>query len=161
MPSDVIQHISQLKAQGAKIIKGDNTEAMAKAANPEMMRKTIWTEADTTQQQVRSSLLHRQPHRPRYQGPSAYCYRRERCAVVQSYERILPCCCDKRTRRTGHQPQKWRKQNPPQCTERVGTPLQDKKLRPAKTEPQTIDKGESIDLTANTGSTPSLRKHPR
>ena len=28
--------------------------------------------------------------------------------------------------------------------------LQDKKLRLAKTEPQTIDKGESIDLTANT-----------
>ena len=52
--------------------------------------------------------------------------------MVQSYERILPCCCDKRTRRTGHQPQKWRKQNPPQCTERVSTLV------------------ASIDLTANT-----------
>ena len=27
MPSDVIQHISALKAQGAKIIKGDNIKA--------------------------------------------------------------------------------------------------------------------------------------
>ena len=30
--------------------------------------------------------------------------------------------------------------------------MQDKKLRLAKTEPQTIDKGESIDLTAIAGT---------
>jgi len=41
MPSDVIQHISDLKAQGAKIIKGDNTEAMAKVAQPEMLKKQL------------------------------------------------------------------------------------------------------------------------
>ena len=41
MPSDVIQHISDLKAQGAKIIKGDNTEAMAQAAQPELIRKQL------------------------------------------------------------------------------------------------------------------------
>ena len=28
MPSDVIEHISELKSQGAKIIKGDNIKAM-------------------------------------------------------------------------------------------------------------------------------------
>lgn len=39
MPSDVIQHISDLKSQGANIIKGDNTDAMAKAATPELMKK--------------------------------------------------------------------------------------------------------------------------
>ena len=38
MPSDVIQHISDLKAQGAKIIKGDNTTAMAQAATPELLK---------------------------------------------------------------------------------------------------------------------------
>ena len=41
MPSDVIQHLSDLKAQGAHIIKGDDTEAMAKAAHPEMMKKQL------------------------------------------------------------------------------------------------------------------------
>ena len=41
MPSDVIQHISDLKAQGAKIIKGDNIKAMEQAAKPEMMRKNL------------------------------------------------------------------------------------------------------------------------
>lgn len=41
MPSDVIQHISDLKAQGAKIIKGDNVEAMEEAAKPELMRKQL------------------------------------------------------------------------------------------------------------------------
>ena len=41
MPSDVIQHLSDLKAQGAKIIKGDNTTAMAQAAQPEMMKKQL------------------------------------------------------------------------------------------------------------------------
>ena len=41
MPSDVIQHISDLKAQGAKIIKGDNIKAMEEAAKPEMMRKQL------------------------------------------------------------------------------------------------------------------------
>lgn len=33
MPSDVIEHISELKSQGAKIIKGDNIKAMEQAAN--------------------------------------------------------------------------------------------------------------------------------
>ena len=41
MPSDVIQHISDLKAQGAKIIKGDNIKAMEQAAKPEMMKKNL------------------------------------------------------------------------------------------------------------------------
>ena len=41
MPSDVIQHISDLKSQGAKIIKGDNTEAMVQAAQPELLRKQL------------------------------------------------------------------------------------------------------------------------
>ena len=41
MPSDVIQHISDLKAQGAKIIKGDNIKAMEEAAKPEMMKKNL------------------------------------------------------------------------------------------------------------------------
>ncbi len=41
MPSDVIKHISDLKAQGAKIIKGNNTEAMAQAAKPELMKKQL------------------------------------------------------------------------------------------------------------------------
>ena len=41
MPSDVIQHISALKAQGAKIIKGDNIKAMEQAAKPELMRKNL------------------------------------------------------------------------------------------------------------------------
>ena len=41
MPSDVIEHISALKAQGAKIIKGDNIKAMEQAAKPELMRKNL------------------------------------------------------------------------------------------------------------------------
>lgn len=41
MPSDVIKHISALKAQGAKIIKGDNIKAMEQAAKPELMRKNL------------------------------------------------------------------------------------------------------------------------
>ena len=41
MPSDVIQHLSDLKAQGANIIKGDNSDAMAQAAQPEMMKKQL------------------------------------------------------------------------------------------------------------------------
>lgn len=41
MPSDVIQHISDLKAQGAKIIKGDNIKAMEQAAEPELMKKNL------------------------------------------------------------------------------------------------------------------------
>lgn len=41
MPSDVIEHISALKAQGAKIIKGDNIKAMEQAAKPELMRKDL------------------------------------------------------------------------------------------------------------------------
>lgn len=41
MPSDVIQHISELKAQGANIIKGDNTAAMMKAATPELMKQQL------------------------------------------------------------------------------------------------------------------------
>ena len=41
MPSDVIQHISDLKAQGAKIIKGDNIKAMEQTAKPEMMKKNL------------------------------------------------------------------------------------------------------------------------
>lgn len=41
MPSDVIQHISDLKAQGAKIIKGDNIKAMEQAAKPELMKKNL------------------------------------------------------------------------------------------------------------------------
>lgn len=38
MPSDVIKHLSDLKAQGANIIMGDNIEAMGKAAKPELMK---------------------------------------------------------------------------------------------------------------------------
>ena len=41
MPSDVIEHISELKSQGAKIIKGDNIKAMEQAAKPELMRKNL------------------------------------------------------------------------------------------------------------------------
>ena len=41
MPKDVIEHLSDLKAQGAKIINGDNTEAMAEAAQPELMKKQL------------------------------------------------------------------------------------------------------------------------
>ena len=41
MPSDVIEHISELKSQGAKIIKGDNIKAMEQAAKPELMRKSL------------------------------------------------------------------------------------------------------------------------
>ena len=41
MPKDVIEHLSDLKAQGAKIIKGDNTKAMAEAAQPELMKKQL------------------------------------------------------------------------------------------------------------------------
>ena len=41
MPSDVIEHISELKPQGAKIIKGDNIKAMEQAAKPELMRKDL------------------------------------------------------------------------------------------------------------------------
>lgn len=41
MPSDVIQHVSDLKAQGAKIIKGDNIKAMEQAAEPELMKKNL------------------------------------------------------------------------------------------------------------------------
>ena len=41
MPSDVIQHLSDLKAQGAKIIRGDNTKAMEEAAKPEMLKKQL------------------------------------------------------------------------------------------------------------------------
>lgn len=41
MPSDIIQHLSNLKAQGAHIIQGDNIEAMGKAAQPEEMKRKL------------------------------------------------------------------------------------------------------------------------
>ena len=37
----LIEHISELKSQGAKIIKGDNIKAMEQAAKPELMRKNL------------------------------------------------------------------------------------------------------------------------
>ncbi len=39
MPDDVAQHLSDLQSQGAKIIRSDNTEAMAAAARPELLKK--------------------------------------------------------------------------------------------------------------------------
>ena len=150
MPSDVIQHISQLKAQGAKIIKGDNTEAMAKAANPEMMRKIYGLKlirrsnkyghhyfiANLTDHDIKAQVpiatgenaaLWYNPMNGSYHA-AVINERGELAINLKSGESRILLSAQKESA-------PW---------------LQDKKLRMAKTEPQTIDKGESIDLTANT-----------
>ena len=150
MPSDVIQHISQLKAQGAKIIKGDNTEAMAKAANPEMMRKLYGLKlirrsnkyghhyfiANLTDHDIKTQVpiatgenaaLWYNPMNGSYHA-AVINERGELAINLKSGESRILLSAQKESA-------PW---------------LQDKKLRLAKTEPQTIDKGESIDLTANT-----------
>ena len=150
MPSDVIQHISQLKAQGAKIIKGDNTEAMAKAANPEMMRKLYGLKlirrsnkyghhyfiANLTDHDIKAQVpiatgenaaLWYNPMNGSYHA-AVINERGELAINLKSGESRILLSAQKESA-------PW---------------LQDKKLRLAKTEPQTIDKGESIDLTANT-----------
>ena len=150
MPSDVIQHISQLKAQGAKIIKGDNTEAMAKAANPEMMRKLYGLKlirrnnkyghhyfiANLTDHDIKAQVpiatgenaaLWYNPMNESYHA-AVINERGELAINLKSGESRILLSAQKESA-------PW---------------LQDKKLRLAKTEPQIIDKGESIDLTANT-----------
>lgn len=150
MPSDVIQHISQLKAQGAKIIKGDNTEAMAKAANPEMMRKLYGLKlirrsnkyghhyfiANLTDHDIKAQVpiatgenaaLWYNPMNESYHA-AVINERGELDINLKSGESRILLSAQKESA-------PW---------------LQDKKLRLAKAEPQTIDKGESIDLTANT-----------
>lgn len=150
MPSDVIQHISQLKAQGAKIIKGDNTEAMAKAANPEMMRKLYGLKlirrsnkyghhyfiANLTDHDIKAQVpiatgenaaLWYNPMNESYHA-AVINERGELDINLKSGESRILLSAQKDSA-------PW---------------LQDKKLRLAKTEHQTIDKGESIDLTANT-----------
>lgn len=150
MPSDVIQHISQLKAQGAKIIKGDNTEAMAKAANPEMMRKLYGLKlirrsnkyghhyfiANLTDHDIKvqvpiatgeNAALWYNPMNESYHA-AVINERGELDINLKSGESRILLSAQKESA-------PW---------------LQDKKLRLTKTEPQTIDKGESIDLTANT-----------
>lgn len=150
MPSDVIEHISQLKAQGAKIIKGDNTEAMAKAANPEMMRKQYGLKlirrsnkyghhyfiANLTDHDIKAQVpiatgenaaLWYNPMNGSYHA-AVINERGELAINLKSGESRILLSAQKESA-------PW---------------LQDKKLRLAKTEPQTIDKGESIDLTANT-----------
>ena len=150
MPSDVIQHISQLKAQGAKIIKGDNTEAMAKAANPEMMRKLYGLKlirrsnkyghhyfiANLTDHDIKAQVpiatgenaaLWYNPMNGSYHA-AVINERGELAINLKSGESRILLSAQKESA-------PW---------------LQDKQLRIAKTEPQTIDKGESIDLTANT-----------
>ena len=150
MPSDVIQHISQLKAQGAKIIKGDNTEAMAKAANPEMMRKQYGLKlirrsnkyghhyfiANLTDHDIKAQVpIATGENAALWYNPMNESYhaavindRGELAINLKSGESRILLSAQKESA-------PW---------------LQDKKLRIAKTEPQTIDKGESIDLTANT-----------
>ena len=150
MPSDVIQHISQLKAQGAKIIKGDNTEAMAKAANPEMMRKQYGLKlirrsnkyghhyfiANLTDHDIKAQVpIATGENAALWYNPMNGSYhaavindRGELDINLKSGESRILLSAQKESA-------PW---------------LQDKKLRQAKTEPQTIDKGESIDLTANT-----------
>lgn len=150
MPSDVIQHISQLKAQGAKIIKGDNTEAMAKAANPEMMRKQYGLKlirrnnkyghhyfiANLTDHDIKAQVpIATGENAALWYNPMNGSYhaavindRGELDINLKSGESRILLSAQKESA-------PW---------------LQDKKLRLAKTEPQTIDKGESIDLTANT-----------
>lgn len=150
MPSDVIQHISQLKAQGAKIIKGDNTEAMAKAANPEMMRKLYGLKlirrsnkyghhyfiANLTDHDIKAQVpIATGENAALWYNPMNGSYhaavindRGELTINLKSGESRILLSAQKESA-------PW---------------LQDKKLRLAKTEPQTIDKGESIDLTANT-----------
>lgn len=150
MPSDVIQHISLLKAQGAKIIKGDNTEAMAKAANPEMMRKLYGLKlirrsnkyghhyfiANLTDHDIKAQVpiatgenaaLWYNPMNGSYHA-AVINERGELDINLKSGESRILLSAQKESA-------PW---------------LEDKKLRLAKTEPQTIDKGESIDLTANT-----------
>ena len=150
MPSDVIQHISLLKAQGAKIIKGDNTEAMAKAANPEMMRKLYGLKlirrsnkyghhyfiANLTDHDIKAQVpiatgenaaLWYNPMNESYHA-AVINERGELDINLKSGESRILLSAQKESA-------PW---------------LQDKKLRLAKAEPQTIDKGESIDLTANT-----------
>lgn len=150
MPSDVIQHISQLKAQGAKIIKGDNTEAMAKAANPEMMRKLYGLKlirrsnkyghhyfiANLTDHDIKAQVpIATGENAALWYNPMNGSYhaavindRGELAINLKSGESRILLSAQKESA-------PW---------------LQDKQLRLAKTEPQTIDKGESIDLTANT-----------
>lgn len=150
MPSDVIEHISQLKAQGAKIIKGDNTEAMAKAANPEMMRKQYGLKlirrsnkyghhyfiANLTDHDIKAQVpIATGENAALWYNPMNGSYhaavindRGELAINLKSGESRILLSAQKESA-------PW---------------LQDKKLRIATTEPQTIDKGESIDLTANT-----------
>lgn len=150
MPSDVIQHISQLKAQGAKIIKGDNTEAMAKAANPEMMRKLYGLKlirrsnkyghhyfiANLTDHDIKAQVpIATGENAALWYNPMNGSYH---AAVINEHGELdinLKSGESRILLSAQKESAPW---------------LQDKKLRLAKTEPQTIDKGESIDLTANT-----------
>ena len=150
MPSDVIQHISQLKAQGAKIIKGDNTEAMAKAANPEMMRKLYGLKlirrnnkyghhyfiANLTDHDIKAQVpIATGENAALWYNPMNESYH---AAVINEHGELdinLKSGESRILLSAQKESAPW---------------LQDKKLRLAKTEPQTIDKGESIDLTANT-----------
>ena len=150
MPSDVIQHISQLKAQGAKIIKGDNTEEMAKAANPEMMRKLYGLKlirrsnkyghhyfiANLTDHDIKAQVpIATGENAALWYNPMNESYH---AAVINEHGELdinLKSGESRILLSAQKESAPW---------------LQDKKLRLAKTEPQTIDKGESIDLTANT-----------
>ena len=41
MPDDVVRHLADLQAQGARIIRGNDTQEMAAAARPELLKKQL------------------------------------------------------------------------------------------------------------------------
>ena len=160
MPSDVIQHISQLKAQGAKIIKGDNTEAMAKAANPELMRSQYGLKlirrnnpfghhyfiANLTDHDIKAQVpLATGEDAALWYNPMTGTYHAAKLNdnvldihLKSGESRILLSAL------------------------KESAPWQhDKKLHQAKAEPQVVNQGASIDLTANTWKLSFIEEAPK
>ena len=148
MPSDVIQHISQLKSQGAKIIKGDDTAAMAQAATPELMKKQYGLKlirrsnlfghhyfiANLTDHDIKAQVpLATGENAALWYNPMDGSYHAAAISgntldinLRSGESRILLSAQEESA--------PW---------------LHDRKLCQVTTEPQTVKEGESIDLTAN------------
>ena len=160
MPSDVIQHISQLKAQGAKIIKGDNTAAMTQAATPELMRSQYGLKlirrnnpfghhyfiANLTDHDIKAQVpLATGEDAALWYNPMAGTYHAAKLSdnvldlhLKSGESRILL------------------------CAQKESAPWQhNKKLHQAKAEPQVVNQGASIDLTANTWKLSFIEEAPK
>ena len=160
MPSDVIQHISQLKAQGAKIIKGDNTAAMTQAATPELMRSQYGLKlirrnnpfghhyfiANLTDHDIKAQVpLATGEDAALWYNPMTGTYHAAKLndnvldIHLKSGESRILLCAQKESAPWQH----------------------DKKLHQVKAEPQVVNQGASIDLTANTWKLSFIEEAPK